>query len=331
VALEVRTNEQLAPGKAIMAWLRRRAFGIPIAETTCARRGFHVSDAGVRRQLEQIGQTFVHGYHGALDNHDPAALAPWLNAIEEEYRGFAYEGAAMALALLDQLTPWNRHRLPEFLAGLGAPHVYMAHVGAGWAFARLCRNIERPLARLDPLLGWLTIDGYGFHEGYFHWRRYLERQAYPSRLSGYARCVFDQGLGRSLWFVCGADVARIPVVIATFAPVRRADLWSGVGLACSYAGGATRAALAALRAAAGPHHAHLAQGAAFAAKARQRAATPALHTEIACEVLCHRSAAAAAAITDWALKDLVASETAPAYEVWRQRIRQQLIGEVVSV
>src|SRR3712207_8380154 len=51
----------------------------------------------------------------------------------------------------------------------------------------------------------------------------------------------DQGLGRSLWFVQGADVRRIPATVNAFPAERRPDLWSGLGLACGYAGGRTRA------------------------------------------------------------------------------------------
>jgi hypothetical protein len=53
----------------------------------------------------------------------------------------------------------------------------MAHVGIGWAIARLPwlrRRIEQPLNRLDSLLRWLAVDGYGFHEGYFYWPDYVE-------------------------------------------------------------------------------------------------------------------------------------------------------------
>ena len=57
----------------------------------------------------------------------------------------------------------------SFLAGPGAAHTYMVHVGAGWALAQLRRRVDRALARLDPLLGWLAVDGYGFHQGYFRW------------------------------------------------------------------------------------------------------------------------------------------------------------------
>jgi hypothetical protein len=315
---------------AAVGRLRKRLFGISAAETTSARRGFRGAAAGARERLEQIGQTFLHGYHAALEDTAPDRLVLRLNAAPIEVRGFAFEGAAMALALLDQLTPWHRDRLVRFLSGPGAAHVYMVHIGAGWALARLCRNLDRPLARLDPLLRWLAIDGYGFHAGYFSWRRFIAERAPAEQLSGYARRVFDQGLGRSLWFVEGADVARIPATIAAFPQPRHGDLWSGVGLACAYAGGVERSAIEALRAAAGSYRPHLAQGAAFAAKARQRAGNPARHTEIACVALCDMSASEAAQITDVVLKDLPFDGPLPAYAVWRQRIQAQFAKEVTT-
>ncbi len=151
----------------------------------------------------------------------------------------------------------------------------MVHVGAGWALAQLRRRVNRALAHWDPLSGWLAIDGYGFHQGYFRWPDTVDRQCVPHRLAGYARRVFDQGLGRSLWFVEGADVDRIAATIDRFQERRHADLWSGVGLACAYAGGLPGQAIESLCAMAGPHRPHLAQGVAFAAKARERAGNPA--------------------------------------------------------
>ncbi|MGA7729720.1 MAG: DUF1702 family protein [Chloroflexia bacterium] len=303
--------------------LRRRLFGLSPEEATFSKRGFNSADGGARSHLEHIGRTFIRGYNAAHEEANPDALASRLNAIEAEFKGFAFEGAAMALALLDILTPWRRDRWQSFLRGPGYGHKYMLYVGYGWALARLGRRAERPLAKLDPLLGWLAMDGYGFHEGYFHPRRYIVEQALPTRLSGYARRVFDQGLGRSLWFVEGAGPAGIAEAIAAFATARQPDLWSGMGLACTYAGGSNRLAIEALREKAGEHASWMAQGATFAAKARQHAGNPTPHTELACRVLCGTGADEAAQWADSALEDLSYSSPIPAYEVWRQRIRSQ--------
>ena len=204
----------------------------------------------------------------------------------------------------------------------------MMHVGLGWALARLHRGVTSYLSRLDPLLGWLVVDGYGFHEGYFSWPRYVEQRAIPSQLSGYELRVFDQGLGRSLWFVKGADVAAVTTAIDSFPSARRADLWSGVGLACAYAGGCGRAAIESLRTAAHGYERPLAQGIAFAAKTRQRAANLNSHTEIVCRLICERSAEETAAITDTALEELRGEGGLPAYEIWRRRIQNKIALEV---
>jgi hypothetical protein len=200
----------------------------------------------------------------------------------------------MALALLDLLAPW-RNRLGGFIRGGGAAHVYMLHVGAGWALARLRRPLREAPAGMDPLLGWLAADGYGFHEGYFHPRRTVEEGAVPRRVTGYARRAFDQGLGRSLWFVQGACAARIAAAVARFGPARRADLWSGVGLACAYAGGG-----------------------------------PAAHTDAACRVFCGAGADEAAGVAELASRSLPPDGAVPAYEAWRQRIQHHFASTAAA-
>jgi hypothetical protein len=110
--------------------------------------------------------------------------------------------------------------------------------------------------------------------------------------------------------------------INAFPSTRRDDLWSGVGLACAYAGGCGRAALESLRAAA--NLPALAQGVAFAAKTRHRAANLNSHTQTVCQLICGHSAETLAAITDDALEDLRAEGELPAYEVWRRRIQNKI-------
>ena len=306
------------------ASIRRRLLGIPLAEASVARRGFVVRDPRVGERLEAIGSTFIGGYHAALESRDESDLAARLEETEAERRGFAFEGAAMGLLLLDALTPWARGRWRRFADGPGAHHIYMVHVGAGWALARLPGGFRRSWLPFDPLLSWLAYDGYGFHEGYFHRESRVIERAVPASLEGYALRAFDQGLGRSLWFGEGADPMRIAAAISAFAPQRRADLWGGAGLAAAYAGGVSSATLESLRNLAGAFAPHVAQGAAFAAKARERAANPAPHTALACRVLCGIEAGEAARLTDDALEALPGDGATPAFETWRARVRERL-------
>jgi hypothetical protein len=231
----------------------------------------------------------------------------------------------MAFSLLDRIAPWQRSRFGRFLRACAADHPYMAHVGVGWALARLPlarlpATLQRTLQTMDPLLGWLAVDGYGFHEGYFRPRRTVTRQWRPATPMPYVSRVFDQGLGRSLWFCECADPRRIRATIFRFPEYRRSDLWSGVGLACAYAGGVPDGAITALAVFGAAHAAHIAQGAAFAAKARLRAGNLVDHTSRACRILCGTEADEAAGVTDLCLSGLSNSPFAPAFELWRQRI-----------
>lgn len=312
----------------ILQQLIKEIIKISPAETNFERRGFYQNNIQIQQHLEKVGYTFLLGYHAAIKDEGLKALEVELNQVELELRGFAFEGAGMGLALLDILTPWNKQRLQFYLESFGSSHIYMAHVGIGWVLARLHRGIEKALEQLDPLLGWLVVDGYGFHEGYFHWPQSIEKQQVPKAISGYACRVFDQGLGRSLWFVKGADIDQISQTITNFSKERHADLWSGVGLACAYAGGVDFSAIKSLREVAKSYQPQLAQGAAFAAKARQRARNPAKHTELACQILCDLSAASAAEITDAALAQILPNASKPMYEIWRSRIQAQFTQEV---
>ena len=234
----------------------------------------------------------------------------------------------MGVTLTHFFTPW-RDGVAAFIEGPGSPHIYMLHVGIGWALARLPVPLSFALRRLDPLLRWLAVDGYGFHQGYFHWRRYIANCS-PPRLRGYAARAFDQGLGRSMWFVLGADVSRVSNGIARFPLHRHGDLWSGVGLAATYAGGIDIANLQSLRAAAGQHSPQLAQGGAFAAKARLRAGNATPYTESASQALCGLSVEDAASVTDAALVGLTSSPDLPTYEVWRKRIQIRFGSQATS-
>ncbi len=395
-----RNNSTVKPTS--LGQLRQTLLQISPQEATFKQRGFLSTNGQTQQHLETIGKTFLQGYQTAIAFSDPSQVIVQLNGVEREYRGFAFEGAAMGFALLDRLTPWNTTRIAQFLSQDGDDHIYMTYVGIGWLLARLPGGIQGYLRKLEnrqgdfesgrlqdketrrqgeqnlssstpqmfnsfphPLIGWLAIDGYGFHQGYFHWPRYIQgilppalhhhgmsriageqgdrsrervltfpitkiipqicNALPPKHLSGYSCRVFDQGLGRSLWFVKGANLQAIETAIDQFQPHRRADLWSGIGLACAYAGGIENSQLEGLKQVAKPYYAQFAQGVAFAAKTRLRARNLTEHTQIAVENLCGISVQQAADLTDETLIGLSYGETVPAYEQWRQRIQNYFV------
>src|SRR6185503_9129795 len=115
-------------GKAVFFnRLYKRLLTIPVQESTFSRRGFRQCDPLKQQRLERSGQSFLQGYHEALAADNFAQLLARLNCVESEFRGFAFEGAAMGLALIDSLRPWRKARLQSFLDGPGASHVYMIH------------------------------------------------------------------------------------------------------------------------------------------------------------------------------------------------------------
>jgi hypothetical protein len=298
--------------------LLRRLLTVSSAEV-CVRDG----GTAARDHLQRIAGTVLDGYHLALHDDGLGPLVEHLERFAPEERGYAFEGSAMALTILDLLHLGRGGRLGPFLAGPAAPYVHMAHVGIGWGLARLPIAMQHWFRRFDSFLRWLVVDGYGFHEGFFRPAATIDRQRVPRRLRGYARRAFDQGVGRSLWFVEGTDAATIVRRIEAFPAARRPDLWSGVGLACCYAGGAGREAIAALAATAGGCLPHLAQGAVFAAKARLLGGTEPAHTRMACAVITGRSAPELAELADRIQAELPgAGAVEPAYELWRQRIQE---------
>ena len=308
--------------------IRLRLFGISPSETSIERRGFTVTDPTIQERLETIGQTFVQGYHAALHSPEADTLANTLDQIEPELCGFAYEGAGMGLALLDTLTLGATNYLSNFVQGPGEPHFYMIQIGVGWAAARLKRPARgwlNRLGKLDPITKWLMLDGYGFHETFFDWPRVLDQQLVPNRLTGYERRGFDQGVGRALWFVQGADIERIQEMMASFPAARHNDLWSGIGLASAYAGGVSSTQLEELKNAAGANQHALAQGVVFATKTRQRAGNPAPHTDMACRLICMMPPEEATDIFDTTGQNLPMTEDQPAFEIWRQRIQSHFL------
>lgn len=294
-------------------FIRRHMFGLNLIEATFAKRGFVSNSKSSQEQLERVGRTFVEGYNTAVEASYPSDLPQRLEHVPLAYRGFAYEGAAMGLAMLDEIFRWRTDRAKQFLEGPGSAHAYMVQVGMGLAWAQLKIKPRNRLPRWDSTLGWLAVDGYGFHAGFFNWQKTISAQEKPKHLGPEESHVFDQGLGRSMWFVKGGNVEEIANTIKNFAADRQSDLWAGIGLASCYAGGVPKESLEFLKRASGEHFPSLCQGAVFAAAARQRAKNPTEHNELACQTYFQMSCKQAF--------DLFETQKREGYEQWRKSIQ----------
>jgi enediyne biosynthesis protein E3 len=312
---------------------RRRILTPNVSATSLAVRGFHVKSPAAQELLETIGRTFLDGYGYAAAAATPRAAEEPLEQVPGYFRGFAYEGAAMGFAVRDALPFGGGGRVAEFLAGRGRDHVYMAYVGIGWAMARVPRFRWPDPAGYDPLLRWLVLDGYGFHQAYFRTQRYVREHyqeptfPWPGDATGwYANRAIDQGIGRALWFVGGTAPDVVADLIDAFPDERRADLYSGAGLAATYAGGADEAELRQFWQRAGTYQPQLAQASAFAAEARVKAGLVVPHTRLATQVFCRVPPERAAEISAAVRPDLSGVDDLPAYEVWRQRIAIEFVS-----
>jgi len=310
--------------------IKSRALSVSTDEVRLERRRIDPKNAAAKEQLENVGLAFLEGYHCALKDLDARDLVYSLEQGPARLRGFSYEGAAMAIWLLDATSIFSKHRWERFYSLASISQPYIVHVGVGWGIARLPwakRNPEAYLRCFDPMLGWLALDGLGFHEGYFHTSTWIRDPSRRSQYSPYANRVFDQGLGRSLWFVDGTDIDRIAATIESFDPDRRDDLWSGVGLACAYAGQYSEKELRSLMDYAQMHLPSFRQGISFGAEARVLAQLDDENTERACQTVCFMSAEQAAL---WTRKARTAvqrspeSSTRPRYELWRLRMQECL-------
>ena len=196
--------------------------------------------------LAAAREAFSLGFQEAL-SAPLDALPRLLLDLPFQRRGFALEGAAMAVVMLDELSGDPRRLLGALLTDRSVAEQSLGAVGVGWASARLGRSSAWLPPELDLRYMHAVADGYGFHQGFFHADRFTGR-GFP-RARGELSAPYDLGLGRALWFAQLGRVDPIAHAIDSMLPDRRMQLWRGVGTACAFTGssehGATQVASAA--------------------------------------------------------------------------------------
>ncbi|MBO0611227.1 DUF1702 family protein [Myceligenerans salitolerans] len=300
----------------------------PDIDTVTPTARFERLTGPTAERLGRIPQTVVLGFEQLMSSRRTEQIHARLALVTPEHRGFAYEGATMAATLLDVMTPGEKGRAATVMTGPGSKHLLLNYIGIGFALAKLPRRAWRdalpdlPVSSFHPVLSWLVVDGYGFDLAYFRPDRYVTGQHRPAPYpwlddtTGYFGRAVDQGIGRALWFMAGGVAADAETLVDSFAPDRRADLWSGVGLAATFAGGDDIASLP--RRARG-YADELAVGAVFAARARAAADCVPEHSERAVPALTGLDLRQAVDLADGFTGQ--GDATAPAYEHWREHIR----------
>jgi hypothetical protein len=191
-------------------------------------------------------------------------------------------------------------------------------------------SYESPLSRYRHFSKTLILDGYGFFHAFFKTEATVRRQRIPAKVAANPvyRERYDAGVGRALWFVEGGDPDRLARTIEAFPPERRSQLWGGVGLACTYAGGVSAEWMTRLLEVGAGHELMLAQGSLLACHARHRAGNPAAHNNDAAKLLTGLTSAQLHRIAEDALREI--DEYAPTtdgkdtWTAWLQRVGASL-------
>ena len=179
-----------------------------------------LGDGPARSNTEAAVRSFAHGARLARTHADLHALTHAL----ADAPGFAWEGAGLVTAF--------DGRFEALLAAERSQALWL-YIGLGWADALAGRNAVTPTADADPV-AWMRLDGCGFWLGLRHAARIGEASHRPTDEA--AAAYFDQGVGRSLYFVHGGTITAIEHAIAARGRRRAAALWVGVGIATQITG-----------------------------------------------------------------------------------------------
>lgn len=257
----------------------------------------------VASNIETIFAIFQMAQESASTIEDVNELIKKLEETPIEFLSVAYEGAAMELALKD-FSEGDKIERWKALLEKSKKHACQIYIGMGWAIAKEKRFPITFLEQLNYNMQYRIWDGCGYYDGIFRQRHVIKGQSRFDYIEEKNFQAYDEGLGRSLWYLCKGDVNKATEMIQTFSEERHSDLWRGVGIACSYVGGFDEQTLSALQLATGKHKTQLGIGAAMVAKSRIDADCLTNEIEFACTTFNHLTA-------DESLKITVKNKTVP--------------------
>jgi hypothetical protein len=244
-------------------------------------------NTSIASKMENIKAIFQRSRESASQLESIPDLISELERTEREFLSVAYEGAAMGLALKDFSNSDDTHSNWFSFLSASKRHAPQVYIGLGWAVAQEKRT---GIPALSPNMEFRVWDGCGYFDGIFRQRQTIKGQNRLEYIPEKNYRGYDEGLGRSIWYICKGDETKVPEMIHPFSEERQSDLWRGIGIACSYVGGFEENALMDLMSSAGKHSAQLGIGAAMVAESRIEADCHTNDIELANRIFNSRSA-----------------------------------------
>lgn len=278
-------------------------------------------------ELRATSDIFLKGLFRGLSGNHVLAEAAAFAADELQYLGVFLEGNAMGLALSDHLTPAKHKRWNTLRSEIEARHPYEIHTALGMALGLFGGKVETTDS-VTSLWQWFVVDGLGFQQGLLHPDKFIERRIRTRRsLCVQGSKVFDQGLGRSIWFQAAGDIQRTCEAIEKFEQERQSDLWVGIGVAVSHVGNLPEASITYLRARANKHATNFAVGTVIGAHVRHLNGTGNGVSDAACRIAAGVSAEEASNIVEDAYAAVNGSTTNDIHIRWQETISRKLTAQ----
>lgn len=275
----------------------------------------------VLEKMEKIKLLFQESKELALQTDDIATFIGSLENFENEFRAVAYEGAAMAFAEQDllsanSLTKWNL-----FYKQSATMYAVQLHVGLGWALAKENKETIPLFNTLNAFMVPRVLDGMGYYDGIFKQRATIKSLKISDRFDISDLKHYDQGVGRSIWYIAAGNPTKCNEIINTFPSERQGDLWRGIGIASVYVGGCDEDTYLELKKTAKDYFSSLAAGAALSVKSRVESNSVTNDTELVCKLLLDTTPNKMVETLHTFLKDVSATE----YNKWLTAIEQHFI------
>jgi len=240
-------------------------------------------------RMDIIRTVFQDTFDVVSELNYTASIVSFLEITNKELRSVAYEAASMAIALNDFSTaahsPITIAVMQGWKAFLNASENQLTHVhvGLGWAIAKQQINPSCFIKNnLHAMLQLRVLDGCGYYDGMMRQKQTIKNQVRHSYLDVENFSAYDQGIGRSIWYISKGDPLKVQQLIHSFSVERHADLWRGIGIACTFVGGYDSTVLKTLLSIAEHHSTQLGMGAAMVTKSRMMANFNTTEMELAC-------------------------------------------------